>query len=184
MKHVGLIVSGCIVVVVGIFLVANYISFANEGVKHEEGIKAAYEDNKNVLGQYSLKVVEAAGVTSKFAEDLTEVTTAALSGRYGENGSQATFQWIKENYPGTLDPALYGKVQQIIESGRTDFQNKQTALNDRKRVYNERLAFFWSGLWLGFAGYPKIDLDEYKIITSQHAVDSFENGVEKPIEFN
>ena len=36
---------------------------------------------------------------------------------------------------------------------------------------------------LGLVGYPKIDLDDYKIITSEHAKETFESGVDQGIEF-
>jgi hypothetical protein len=170
-----------IVAVLAVVGIANYITYRNSGVRMENDIKARWENNENILGQYSLKVKEAVGVTKLMATDLKEVMRGALEGRYGEDGSQAVFQFIKEAYPGQVDPVLYRQVQQIVVAGRTEFQNNQTALVDAKRVYQNQLDYFWSGLWLGFAGYPKIDLSKYKIITSEHAQESFKTGVDKGV---
>ena len=177
------IVIGVVVAIIAVFGIATYVHYANLGVRMENGIKAAYDDNKNVLGQYSLKVVETAKVTGKFADDLARVTSEALEGRYGENGSRAVFNWIQENYPGQLDASLYANVQRVIEAGRKDFEVKQRTLIDQKRVYQNQLDFVWSGFWLGVAGYPKIKLEDFKILTSEHAEESYKSGIEKPVEF-
>lgn len=170
-----------IVGVLGIFALVNYITYRNSGVRMENDIKARWENNENILGQYSLKVKEAIKVPGLQAEALKDVMKSALEARYGADGSQAVFQFIKEAYPGQVDNTLYQKVQQIIEAGRNEFQNNQTALVDAKRVYENQLGYFWSGLWLDLAGYPKIDLSKYKIITSEHAEEAFKTGVDKGV---
>lgn len=154
-----------------------YISAYNLGNRMEQGIIAQHTENKNVLAQYSQKVVEAASVSEIYKNDLVEVTNAAIEGRYGENGSQAVFQWIQENNP-QLDPTIYTKVQQIIESGRNEFQVSQTRLIELKRVYQTAQGNFLQGFFLKLAGYPKINLDDYKIVTTTRTERAFESGVE------
>ena len=163
-------------------LVMSYISNYNYGNEAENQIRAEYSNMENILAQYSLKVVEASQVTQMKTEDLSRVTKEALSGRYGPNGTQAVFQWIQENYPGNVTDDLYVQIQQIIEAGRDKFENAQTKFIDTKKVYETNLGYFWKGLWLRIAGYPKINLNDYKIISSEHAVKAFEKGVDTPVK--
>jgi len=170
------------VLVVGLFGCTQYAGAKRYGADSEAGIKAAWNDNKQVLGQYTVKVQEAAQIPDMAKDDLTEVMTKALDARYGEGGSQAVFSMIKESYPGAIDPALYRNIQDIITSGRTDFTNNQTKLLDRKRDYEASLNYMWKGTWLHIAGYPKINLDDYNVVTSARAETAFKNGVDEPIK--
>ena len=77
---------------------------------------------------------------------------------------------------------MYTKIQQLIESGRNKFENTQTKFIDTKRAYQTSIDKLWSGLWLRITGYPKIDLDAYKIITSGHAQETFETGVDNGLQ--
>lgn len=89
-----------------------------------------------------------------------------------------------EECSGSVDPDLYRKIQRNIESGRSDFQDAQTKLIDEKRVYETNLGSPWTGFWLHLAGYPKVDMNKYKVIVSDHAAVAFETGRENPINFN
>jgi uncharacterized protein (UPF0333 family) len=160
--------------------VVSYISAFNYGNTAEVGIKAAYENNKNILAQYGQKVQEIAQVPDMYKDDLIKLTTAAIQGRYGPDGSKATMQWLKEQNP-TLDSSLYKKIQQVIEAGRNDFQAAQTSLIDKKRSYETTLGSFWTGMWMRIAGYPKINLADYKIISTDRADTAFEKGKESGI---
>jgi hypothetical protein len=100
-----------------------------------------------------------------------------MEGRYGENGSQAVFQWIQEQNP-QLNNEIYTRLQVSMESGRKDFEVAQTTLIDQKRSYETELGFVWRGFWLRLAGYPKIDLDKYNAITNNYATEAFDTGVE------
>ncbi len=171
---------GASVAVVGV-LAISYISAFNAGNKAEQGIKAAYTDNTNVLSQYTLKISEAAQIPAMQRDDLTKVVQASLSARYGENGSQAAMQWLKEQNP-QIDSTVYTKLQQMIEAGRNDFTVAQTKLIDRKRGYETQLGSFWRGTWLSAAGYPKVNLADYKIVVSSQAKKTFETGVDEGIK--
>lgn len=174
-------------VILGVFAlvcVFGYVSAYNMGNRMEQQIIAVYENNEAVLGQYGQKVQEAAQVPGMMTEDLKEVIASAMTGRYGEDGSNATFQWIQENYPGQVDSNLYLQIQQIIESGRDDFTREQKRLVDIKRSYRTALGSFWNGLWLKIAGYPTINVgfngpDDYPAITTTRANEVFKEGVEK-----
>lgn len=171
------------VVAVLILIVAgSYISNYNYGNRAENTIKAEYSNMENILAQYSLKVMEVGQVPAMMRDDLSKVTKDAMSGRYGTNGSQAMFQWIQENYPGQVDASLYKQIQQVMEAGRNKFENAQTKFIDTKRQYETNLGYLWKGLWLRIAGYPKIDLSKYQIISSGHAKKAFETGVDEAIQ--
>jgi uncharacterized protein (UPF0333 family) len=180
MNKTVLVVLGVVLaalVAIGLTLFGSYVSAVNYGATAEAGIKAAYTNNQNILAQYSQKVQEVAQVPAMYTEDFTKVTRAAIEGRYGADGSKAVFQWLKEQNP-QLDSKVYIKVQQVVESGRDQFQTAQTRLIDEKRVYETALNTFWRGLWLRIAGYPKINMDDYKVITTAQTDATFAAGKE------
>lgn len=158
------------------------VSKYNYAVKIENQIEAVWEDNQNVLSQYSLKIKEAAKVPDMYKDDLKEVVTSALSSRYGESGSQATFQWLKEHNI-SIDSAMYTNLQQIIEAGRTKFENSQTRLIDIKKSYNNSLDVLIGGTMLSVMGFPKIDMDKYNIVKSEMAIEVFKKGVDTGVDF-
>ena len=177
----GLIAAGIVVAGIAGIGITSYISAYNTGNRLEQTIRATYEDNQNVLAQYSNRIAEAAQVPAMQRDDLKEVVTAALDARYGEEGSRAMFQWIQEQNP-TIDSTVYVELQRIIVAGRQDFQTAQTRLIDQKRVYETALGSFWQGTWMSIAGYPRIDLDEFAIVTNARTEEAFSTGQEEPIK--
>lgn len=161
----------------GLVLVSTYISYANAGNRIEQALKARKEQNKNIYATYGQKVLEIAQVPEMMRDDLVKVTEAAISGRYGADGSKATWQMIKEQNP-QLDPNLYRKIQQVIESGRDEFKNGQQKQIDLVRNYETQLGNVWSGFWFHMAGYPKLDLKEFAIISTARADDVYRKGRE------
>jgi hypothetical protein len=167
------------------WVLTSYYGAYNYGADTETLIEAEYENMENILGQYSLKVVEVAQVPNMKTEDLKEAMAVAFSGRYGANGSEATFQWIQENHPGQVTDAVYVQIQQVMEAGRNKFENAQTKFIDTKRPYLATLKkdlLFSRGWWLAIGGYPKIDLDDFVIISSDHAVKAFDTKVNQAIQ--
>jgi hypothetical protein len=160
--------------------VVSYVNAYNLGNRIENQIVAQNEKNQNTLSALSTKVMEAAQVPEMAKNDLKEVIKTAMEGRYG-NDKTLLFKSVTEAYPGTLDASLYAKLQNLIEAGRNDFKNDQDMLIDKTRVYKTELGTLWTGTWLGFAGYPKINLDDYKIVISDHTAEAFktkrDNGV-------
>lgn len=178
----GLAIIGVVAALL-IGLASNVIGIANYGNRAEKQIVAEHKNLENILGQYSIKVAEAAQVPDMYKSDMKEVVEAALKGRYGANGSTAVFQWLKEdNSPAKLDSALYAKIQQIIEAGRNEFQNNQTRFIDIKRVYETNLGYVWTGTVLGIFGYPRINLDDYQITTTDAAATALKTGRDQPLQ--
>lgn len=170
-----------IVVIIVIGGITNYIMAANYGNRAEQDIKAVWTNNQNILGQYTLKIQEAAQIPEMYKNDFKEVLTAAMEGRYGAGGSKATFQWIQENNL-NFDSSTYNKLQTLIEAGRNEFQANQTRLIDTKRLYETNLGYIWRGFWLKAAGYPKVDLAIYKPIVAGDTARAFETGIQAPLK--
>lgn len=168
---VGVLVA-LIAIAVGIFVAAN-----NTAVAAEEGIDAQYQANQTVLANYTQKIAEAAQVPGMMTEDMQKVAKAAIEGRYGDKGSQAMFQSIREQNP-VVSEALYIKLQTIIEAGRDEFKNNQNTLTDKVRVYKTQLGQMPGGLVMRFMGFPRKDLDKYKPIITQGVETTYQTGKE------
>jgi len=167
----GLVVAGVFgAVLLGVG--ASYFSAASYGNRTEQQLKAKYSDNENVLSSGYQQLKGVAGVTKMATQDQIDLFKAAVTGRYGADGSKAVFQSITEQNP-VQDPQLYRKVQQVVESTQKEFQVSQTQMLDIKRSYETALGSPWQGFWLGVAGYPKIDLNKYVIISSEGASEAF-----------
>lgn len=186
MKH--LILVG-VVAVIALVVAASYVTAYNYGNRAEQTILAVWENNENILAQYGQKIQEAAQVATMQRDDVAAILTGGMDARYGENGSQAVFQWIQEQNP-NVGPEVYTKIQQLVEAGRNEFQDAQTRLIDQKRGYRTQLGSLWRGTFLKFAGYPRINIgypigtqDDYEPITTTRAANVFETGVEEgPIQ--
>lgn len=174
-------------VLVGLIAVVAVIGFLFVGVHNkanrlEQTIKAEAKNNENILANYGQKVQEAAQVPGMATADIVKIAQAAIGGRYGENGSQAAVQMITEQNP-SADPTLYRNLQQIIEAGRDEFKVHQTRLIDAKRVYETELGTAITGNVMSFLGFPKINLDDYKVVSTSRAENAFKTGREEgPIQ--
>lgn len=167
---IGVLVSIALFVIIGLSWA---ISTRNSFVQQENGIQAQYEQNKNSYDKYFKTVREAAQVPSMYTEDFRSIIDKDLTGRYGPNGSKAVFQWLKE-HDIALPHELYTKIQTIIEGGRINFANDQTILVDKIRTYKNRLQVFPENLLAGLFGFPKLDFDKYKIVTSDETEKVFQ----------
>lgn len=183
MSTKGLMILGVVLAFVLLIVaipVTSYISAHNLGNRSENDLVRALDHNKNILSQSTNKVIEIAQVPAMMRDDLIKVVQIQLSARYGEKGSNAVFQFLKEqNF--SVDPEMYKKIQQVMESRRNDFSNAQDELLDKKKIYKDNLGYFWTGLWLRIAGYPKIDLNEIKILIDEGVSKDFEKGTTGPL---
>lgn len=169
-------IAAIVVLIFGVG-VTSYIGASNYGASVEAQLKAARDDNKNVLAQYEQKILEATQVPEMYKNDYKEVVNGALQNRYGNNGANAMVLWIKE-HDIKFDSALYTKLQQMIESGRNDFKNNQTKMIDIRRSYETQLNLFWRGMWLRIAGFPKLNLDDYQPVITGRTEEVFSNNKE------
>lgn len=164
-------------------LVGSYVSAKNYGVRTENGLTTKLQDNENIYAQGTQAIIEIAKVPGMYKKDLIEIVKADIQGRYGPDGSQATFQWLKErNLP--IDQTMYRAIQQEIVAFRNRFEKSQREILDMRNMYQNQLGYFWSGFWLNMAGYPKIDLKQFDIVTTDKARQTFDtkrdSGIDLP----
>lgn len=179
---IALISALVILILATAVLLGSYISANNYAATAEENIKATYQNNQNILGQCTLKVQEVGQVPGMYADDLKGVITAAVTGRYGADGSKAVMQWIQEQNPTSLSTELYSKVQVVMESCRNQFTGEQTILVDRIRAYETAQRLFWKGMWIRTAGFPTIDKKDFKLVLASGTEEEFRTGKQEPIK--
>jgi hypothetical protein len=73
-------------------------------------------------------------------------------------------------------------VQDIIEAGRNSFEADQKMLIDKKRAYETSLETFPHVMIAGMLGFPRINLGEYEIVTSDETEKVFKTGKSDPIK--
>lgn len=161
---------------VAIFIVS-YWSAANYGARTEALLKGYRDNNQNILAQYQQKILEAVQVPEMYKNDFKEIIQNEMTGRYGSDGSKASFQWIQERAL-NFDSKLYSNLQDMIASGRKDFEQGQTRMIDARIQYETQLGYLWRGFFLSLAGYPKIDLKDYNPIITDRVEETYKNGKE------
>lgn len=174
------IVFGVLLAVIG-FVGVNYVKYHNLGVTMERQVKSTFDNNKVVLNTYTTKVQEVAQVPGMYKDDLNEVIKNTFSGRYGADGSKAVVQFMQEQNL-NLDPTMYRQIQQVMESGRNDFKTSQQQLIDVTQNYQAQLDYVWSGFWLGVAGYPKINMADYKVMVTDDVDTKFKTGRDEVVK--
>lgn len=170
-----------VLLLLGLVTVSSVVGMNNTLVSLEAGLTAQYKQNQNNYDNMVKKVMEVAQVPDMATSDLEKLTKAAISGRYGANGSKAVFQFIKEQNP-TIATDLYTKVQQVIESGRNSFEADQKVLLDKKRIYETSLNSFPANVVAKFLGFPKIDLAKIDIVTSDRTDKAFNDKKDEAIK--
>ncbi len=181
MAKPGVIFAVAAVALAAIISIPSYISAANYGNKTETALDAKLEDNENIYANGTQAIMEIASVPQMYKNDLIEIVKADIQGRYGPDGSQATFQWLRERQI-PINDGMYRAIQQEIRAFRAKFENGQRELIDMRRGYASNLGSVWSGFWLKRAGYPKVDLAKYNIVTTEKARRTFETKRDEGIQ--
>jgi Tfp pilus assembly protein PilE len=180
---IGVIIAIAIVLCLAVPAIFGYVSAYNLGNRTENQLTAMLENNENIYANGTQKVIEIAQVPSMYAEQVSKVTREAIQGRYGQDGSKAVFQFLQEQNP-QLDPTIFAKIQVVIEEFRNKFELAQRDMIDVKRMYNTQLGSLWTGFWLGVAGYPKVDMKKFEIVTTERARQTFDTKRDQGINLN
>lgn len=138
----------------------NIYALVVDQIMLEQNIKAHYTDNQNTLAQSKLKIRGMVTVSDSFAAEFNKNIDAAISGRYGEDGSKALFQMLTEQNP-TLPPTLFAAIQDQLIVDRNEFAARQRLLIDKCRVVETRLEMPVQGLVLSFFNFPRVSLDTH-----------------------
>jgi predicted negative regulator of RcsB-dependent stress response len=176
----GAVVGLGLVLVFSLFF--GYIGWSNGANKYEADIPAQYSQMQNVYDNGWKQVMEENQIPQNYADQVKEVFQSVMLGRYGVDGSKATFQMIQEQNP-NLDSSLYKKVQESIERFHAEFQGSQTQIVALKQSYQTYIAATTSGrIYNTFGNYPHIkcgvpagSADDYQIVTSGKTQDDFKS---------
>lgn len=173
-KYLPLAILGLCLIFV-LTCVGSSLSYRSSCVAAEAGIKAQAQANASSYDTYWKTIREMAQVPEMYVGDLEKVYRSAIQGRYGEGGSKAMFQFIKEHNP-TFDASLYTKIQTAIEGGRARFNADQAQLLDKKAAYETLLGSNQAMLAGWMYHFPTINLADYKIVTSERTDAAFTTG--------
>jgi hypothetical protein len=169
--------------VVGLIVLALAIMGVTNGfVRAENGIKAQYSENQSNYDKMFKSFRESAQVTDMYKNDIGDVFKKAIDARYGDEGSKALFQMIKEQNP-NFDSTLYNRLQAMIEANRNSFDATQKAMAERCRVYRDDFEQNPNALIASFFGYPKIDMKTYcTVVTSGRTEKAFDTKKDEEIK--
>jgi hypothetical protein len=152
----------------------SFIGVYNSCNSQEKGILAVHNDMQNVHASMFNQMKSQGLAVEKYGDMVIQAINEAMSGRYGEGGSRAAFQWIQENNP-TIDAAVMEKLQVAIEAGYNRFEATQRTKIDRLRIYKRDLDSFPKGFIAKIFGYPKINLAEMEqVISTKETKKTFE----------
>lgn len=177
-----LLVSSAVFIISGALvtsIILMVLGMANKSTSYEVQIEKFDLSTQNILSSYTMKIQEVTQVPEMYKEDLKEIVQNTFQGRYGEDGSEATFQFIREMNP-DFDSSLYRDVMVLISSGRDEFKlgqdRKLEICADYKYYYSKPLNRFI----LSFIGYPSDGIASLcRIITDERTNSVFSKGVQE-----
>lgn len=181
---IGVIVGFVMLLVVPAVSVGlSFIHYYDTGAQMVASIDKYNKASMNSKSTYTMKIKEAAKVPDMYIEDLRAVISDTFEGRYGADGSKATFQWIQENNI-PVDPSLYSKLQTIIDAGRTEFQQSQDRKLEICATYKTMTTQLWSGFMLNLAGhnFERVS-DMCRIVVDSGTQEQFKTGIDSVTEF-
>lgn len=158
------------------------VSYHNTAVRMETNIGKFDKESQNVLSNYTMKLKEKAQVPDMYVKDLGDIVDKTFKGRYGENGSQAMFQFLKETMP-NFDSSLYKELQITMEAGRNEFKLSQSRKLDICQQYEAMTGQFPASFIFGVTGkgYHNV-AKKCEIVVDASTASKFESGVDEVIK--
>lgn len=182
MKAFGIAVGLLVVLagVAGVSLFMMYQSLHDMAIETENQIELLNKQSENVLSTTTIKVQDATGIAGIYIDGLKDVVKGAMEGRYGKDGSRATFQWIQEQNPTGMPETMFLKVQNIVDGGGSEFKISQDRKMEYCKPYQDKLGYLVQGWLLKQAGFPKKDIAKLcQVVSDVASRDAFEKGVRK-----
>lgn len=164
------------VLILGVILLFSVIGSYNGYTRLENLAKATQTDNQNVLDNTRKAIREAASVSDKEVEALTNIITGYAEARGGNTageGQLVTVGMVREAVPTITEVKTLTNLQNIVVAGRKDWQFSQTRLLDIKRQADDVFNTFPSGMILKMLGKNEI---EVVIVTSAETKENFATG--------
>lgn len=177
---IALVVVAFMFAVAGV-VVMNIYNAMKLGNEKENRIVAIQDNNKNIYANGTNEIMTIAKVPKMYAKDLKEIVTAEIQGKYGDKGSQATIQFLQDRQI-PLTPELYKEIPLSIRNFHAKFESAQTTQIEEIREYKTWLGEPIRGMFLGFAGYPKIRLEDFKPVTSDLTEEVYESKRANPLD--
>lgn len=174
-----LLITGSIfggILLLGLILLFSVIGNYNNYTRLENLAKATQVDNQNVLDNTRKSIREAATVSDKEVEALTNIITGYADARGGNtagDGALVTLGMVTEAVPSIQRIETLKNLQNIVVAGRKDWQFSQTRLLEIKRQGDDMINTFPSGAILKFLGKKEI---EVVIVTSAETKENFRTG--------
>lgn len=169
----GTIIALSIVAVLILTIVisaATILTHRNTIVSLEERVNAQYTANQSNYDNMWKKFKEMTQVTDIQAEQIKDVYTDLIAGRYDD--PNVLFKMVQEQNP-NLDTSVYTQLQREISAGRTQFDNNQKQIADIIREYNTyvRVHFITSAI----IGAKELDAGLF-VVTSEQTQKAFQEN--------
>lgn len=151
-----------------------------EAVKYKNLIEAQHLANQSDYDKMWKTFKEMAQVTDLQAEQVKDIYTDLITGRYDGDENLAV-KMITEDNP-KIDSSLYNNLMNQIAADRSVFNNNQRKILDIINTYNtfvEHEAIIMASL----LNFEKIDSSKY-IVTSEKTEQAFETGKDEEINLN
>lgn len=164
------------ILILGVIFLFTMIGTFNSYTRLENLVKATQTDNTNVLDNTRKAIREAATVSDKEVEALTNIITGYAEARGGNtagDGQLVTVGMVREAVPSIQSLDTLKNLQNIVVAGRKDWQFSQTRLLDMKRQADDMITTFPSGTVLKMLGKKEV---EVVIVTSEETKENFATG--------
>lgn len=172
---------GLAALALAIFAFVWAIGLRNDYVKLENGIVASDSSRQTTLSNISQKVKESIGIRTLSVDDIKATVNAQISARSGDKSPVVNMVREQNIAP---SPALYEKIINIIDVGRSDFLRSENMMVDRIRTACDVSRKWPHGSVLGFFGLPKLhtgcdgDTNDFPVLKNDKSTESFKTGVD------
>ncbi|WNL62961.1 hypothetical protein [Citrobacter phage Ci1] len=180
MKIFAIIMS--VLLLIAIAVGGTLISYNNTAVRFENNIGKFDKESQNTLSNYTMKLKEKAQVPDMYVQDLGTIVDKTFKGRYGEDGSKAMFQFLKETMP-NFDSSLYKELQITMEAGRNEFKLSQSRKLDICTQYQTMTGTFPANIIFGIVnkGYQNVE-KQCTILVDESTSVKFASGTDSVIK--
>lgn len=169
-------IMGLVVFALAAFFAIGALNFYNTSTTLIASYEAKVDANKADFDNTWKTISQVAQVPGKYKEDFQGVYEAYMAARQGGNtGEGAMLSFLTEAVPQYDAQALYSKVQNVVESKREAWTNRQKELRDIKREHDTLLRTFPGVVYNLFLGQQELGA---VVITSTKTEKTFESGID------